>query len=374
MRRPPFAPHRPPWWPEGEPWPPERRSRAWRAMRGRLFWRLGFFLMFVVAFALGIASVVFWTVARFVGLIAAPPPLNERTLLAGLVLLVLGLVVTLRSLRRVTLPLEEIMEAAERVSTGDYAARVAESGPREVRALAHSFNTMTERLQLSDGQRRALMADVAHELRTPLTVIQGNLEGLLDGVYPRDDAHLTSILEESRYVSRLVEDLRTVALSESGALKLEKEKTDLGALIADLESSLKAQADMLGVTLTTDVANDLPFVAIDPVRIREVLINLVSNALHFTPAGGVIRISAELRPRQPVIGVAVCDTGVGIPPESLPHIFDRFYKSSDSRGSGLGLTIARSLVRAHGGEIEAVSEPQHGTTIRFTLPVTVQQS
>jgi signal transduction histidine kinase len=335
---------------------------------------LGFFLIFVVAFALGIASVVFWTVARFVGLIAAPPPLSERTLLAGLVLLVLGLVVTLRSLRRVTLPLEEIMEAADRVSAGDYAARVTESGPREVRALAHSFNAMTERLQLSDGQRRALMADVAHELRTPLTVIQGNLEGLLDGVYPRDDAHLTSILEESRYLLRLVEDLRTVALSESGALKLEKEKTNLGALIADLESSLKTQADTLGVTLTANVANDLPFVDIDPVRIREVLMNLVSNALRFTSAGGVIRISAVLQPEPPVIGVAVSDTGAGIPRESLAHIFDRFYKSSDSRGSGLGLTIARSLVHAHGGEIYAVSEPEHGTTIRFTLPVPVEQA
>jgi signal transduction histidine kinase len=121
------------------------------------------------------------------------------------------------------------------------------------------------------------------------------------------------------------------------------------------------------------VANDLPFVDIDPMRIREVLMNLVSNAMHFTPAGGVIRISAELRPEQPVIGVAVSDTGAGIPPESLPHIFDRFYKSSDSRGSGLGLTIARSLVRAHGGEIEAASDREHGTTIRFTLPVTVRQ-
>jgi two-component system OmpR family sensor kinase/two-component system sensor histidine kinase BaeS len=341
-------------------------------MRGRLFWRLGFFLMFVVAFALGIASVVFWTVARVVGLIATPPPLNERTLLAGLVLLVIGLVVTLRSLRRVTLPLVDIMEAADRVSAGDYTARVMESGPRVVRAHAQSIKAITERLQQSDGQRMALMADVAHDLRTPLTVIQGNLEGLLDGIYPRDDAHLTSILEESRYLSRLVEDLRTVALSESGALKLEKAKTNLGALIADLKSSLKTQADTLGVTLTAEVAHDLPFVDIDPVRIREVLMNLVSNALHFTPAGGVIRISAVLQPEQQVVGVAVSDTGAGIPAESLPHIFDRFNKSPDSRGSGLGLTIARSLVHAHGGEIHAVSDPQQGTIIRFTLPVTIQ--
>src|SRR5439155_1771385 len=170
----------------------------------------------------------------------------------------------------------------------DYDVRVAERGPRSVRALARSFNTMTARLQDHDRLRRDLMADVAHELRTPLTVIQGKLEGLIDGVYPRDEAQLRQLLEETHVLSRLVEDLRTVALSESGALKLERESTDLSALARDVVNAFAGEASTRGVALTVDAPPELAPIEIDPVRIREVMSNLVSNALPHTPAGGSV--------------------------------------------------------------------------------------
>jgi two-component system sensor histidine kinase BaeS len=243
--------------------------------------------------------------------------------------------------------------------------RVTEQGPRETRDLARTFNEMTERLEHNETQRRALLADVTHELRTPLTVMQGSLEALLDGVYPRDDAHLAPILEETRVLARLVEDLRTLSLAESGALKLHREPTDLATLIEETLTSFRAQADSAGSALKSDVLDDLPPLDLDPVRIREVLTNLIGNALRHAP-GAQIEVSARLADGH--VAVAVRDSGSGIPPEDLPHVFDRFYKSEQSRGMGLGLAIARNLVEAHGGEIQAESGPA-GTVLRFSLPV-----
>jgi signal transduction histidine kinase len=262
-----------------------------------------------------------------------------------------------------------MLEAAGRVADGDYNTRVDETGPREVRALSRAFNSMAARLQIHEEQRRNLLADVTHELRTPLTVIQGNLEGLLDGVYPRDDAHLTPILEETHVLSRLIDDLRTLALAESGALKLQKEPTDLATLTNETVASFRAQADAAGIELSTDAAANLPMLELDPARIRQVLENLIANALRYTPRGGMVRIRcfAEGTSR---VSIAVTDSGVGISKDDLPHIFERFYKSSDSRGTGLGLAIAKNLITAHGGEISAQSEPGAGTQIRLSLPVT----
>jgi two-component system sensor histidine kinase BaeS len=202
-------------------------------------------------------------------------------------------------------------------------------------------------------------------------VIQGNLEGLLDGIYPRDDAHLQPILEETRVLSRLIDDLRTLALAESGALRLEKEPTDLAVLASEAVASFRAQADAAGIELSADAAPDLPLLDVDAARINQVLDNLISNALRYTPNGGAIRVQCSIASGTH-IAVAVSDTGAGIPPDRLPHIFDRFYKSSDSRGTGLGLAIAKNLVAAHGGEIEAESRLGEGTTIRFRLPLSNQ--
>lgn len=374
----PYPPSKPPWWPENEPWPP----RNWRNARWGFFRRVGLLLGLLFLLTVGGCTLAFWLVAWQSGFIDVPwmhgRPMPMMRGFAwwwlGPAVFGLGLFgagVLLLALRRTAAPVGDVMEAAERVAAGDYAVRVAERGPGEVRALARSFNAMTERLQANDEQRRRLLADVTHELRTPLTVVQGNLEAMLDGVHPRDDGHLTPILEETRVLSRLIDDLRTLSLAESGVLKLQREPTDLGVLLTEAVTAFRAQAQAGGVSLHTDLADDLPLLDVDPTRLREVLSNLIANALRYTPAGGTVLVEARpdslIKPVRSV-EMIVSDTGSGITPEALPHIFDRFYKSEDSRGSGLGLAIARSLVLAHGGAISAESERGKGTTIRFTLP------
>jgi len=262
------------------------------------------------------------------------------------------------------------MNASEQVATGDYSARVKEQGPAEVRLLAQAFNQMAGRLQTSDEQRRHMLADISHELRTPLTVIQGNLEGMLDGVYPADEAHLKSIFEESQVLGRLVEDLHLLALAESSALQLQRQPTDLAALINETMAAFQAQAGAAGVRLAAELPEQAPLLSLDPLRLHEVLSNLIANALRYTPAGGEIRVRYTLHSagENPVARVAVSDTGPGIAAADLPYVFERFYKARDSGGSGLGLAIARRLVEAHGGTIEAISPLEGGTTIRITLP------
>ena len=269
--------------------------------------------------------------------------------------------------RRVAMPIGGVMDVIDHVAAGDYEVRVLERGPPPIRALARSFNTMIARLQDHDRQRRDLMADIAHELRTPLTVMQGKLEGLIDGIYPADAAQLTQLLEETHVLSRLVEDLRTLALSESGALKLQKESIDPGDLARDVVRAFAADAAARQVTLTIDAPGDLAPIDVDPLRIREVLTNLLSNALRHTPARGSVTVRV-VQAGDGGVTVHVQDTGRGMTAEEIARAFDRFYKGADSRGTGLGLTIARSLVAAHGGEIRASSAPHGGTTITFTLP------
>jgi signal transduction histidine kinase len=214
-----------------------------------------------------------------------------------------------------------------------------------------------------------LLADVSHELRTPITVIQGNLEGLLDGIYPADQQHIAPILEETRVLSRVIDDLRTLSLADSGALKLQLESTDLGELIEEAVTSFRLPAGASGVELRVDVQAGLPRLELDPTRIREVLANLLANALRYTPSGGEIAVRCWIGEGDGKhLYVSVQDTGVGIAAQDLPHVFERFYKTDESRGSGLGLAIARSLVAAHGGEISAESEMGVGTKILFTLP------
>jgi signal transduction histidine kinase len=245
---------------------------------------------------------------------------------------------------------------------------VPEQGPRSLRAVAHAFNSMTARLEMQDRQRRHLLADIAHELRTPLSVIQGRLEGVLDGVYPRDEAQIRQVLGDARTLSRLVDDLRTLAHAESGTLALDKEPTDLGVLAHDVIDTFSAEAAAGGVSLQLEATAEPPLVLVDPLRIREVLINLMSNALRHTPAGGSVTIAIRAESNRVVVQVA--DTGKGMTPEETSKVFERFYKGPQSRGSGLGLTIARNLVIAHHGEIRCDSRPGTGTTFTFTLPLT----
>ena len=363
-------PNRPPWWPENESWPPNRPLHwsEWRDRNrpGRFFWRFGCALITLLLLAVLGCGTLVWLIS------GGPFPTGDRDVWRGISFVViiggaLGMWMMGRSLRRATQPIEEMMEAAEHVAQGDYAARVTERGPREVRDLTRAFNTMTDRLHTSDEQRRRLLADISHELRTPLTVLQGNVEGMLDGIYQPDAVRLESILEETRVMSRLIDDLRTLADAESGTLRLQREPTDLGVLLNEVIASFRGQAQSIGVSLSVEAAPDLPLIELDPARIHQVLTNLIANALRYTPSGGQIQVRGELHGAD--LRVTVNDTGRGIAPQDLPHIFERYTKSSDSRGSGLGLAIARDLVEAHGGTITAQSQIGQGTTISFTLPI-----
>jgi signal transduction histidine kinase len=314
--------------------------------------------------AVGAFTIVSFALSR-AGIVSALSQLSVVAIVGAFVLTFVA-ATFVRVMRRVGSPIGDIVEAADRVSAGDFSIRVTERGPPPLRSIARAFNKMTDGLQTQDRQRRHLMADIAHELRTPLTVVQGRLEGLLDGVYPRDDAHVGEVLADTRILARLIDDLRTLANSESGALSLQREATDLVVLIHDAARSLEAEAKAAGVAIRVGESMSLPLVDIDPLRIREVIVNIVSNAVRHTPSGGTISIDAESGSDRVVVTVA--DTGSGVPADELPKIFDRFYKGSGSTGSGLGLTIARNLVVAHGGEIRADSEVGKGTTIIVTLP------
>jgi signal transduction histidine kinase len=367
MRRPHRRPGRPSWWPEGESWPPRDRSGQWHAGRARYFRRFVWIALAVFLLSASGALSLAWFAAGALGLVSPGARGGVSIVLGGALFGIAAAVAALiGTMRRVGLPLRSVMEAADRVAAGDYTMRIAEQGPPPIRALARAFNTMTERLERHDRTRRDLMADVAHELRTPLTIMQGRLEGLLDGVYARDDSQIMELLGETQILARLVEDLRTLALSESGALSLQLEPTDLGALAADATRALSAEANARQVTLAVDAAPDLKPLEVDPLRIREVLTNLVSNALRHSAPGGTVAV--QIKETSAGITAEIRDTGAGMTEEELARAFDRFYRGSGSKGSGLGLSIARGLVGAHGGEIHASSETGRGTTIAFTLP------
>ncbi len=305
----------------------------------------------------------------------------EMLVLAGCavpgIFLVLAALMASFTFRRFGSPLAEVMAAADAVAEGDLSVRVQENLPGELGRLAQSFNRMTEELARDEQQRRNLTADVAHELRTPLHIIQGNLEGILDGVYEPTPEHLSATLEETRLLARLVNDLQTLSLAESGQLPLHPARVQAADLLADVATSFSVQAEEAGIRIEVDVPDGTGegeglALEADPDRLDQVLSNLVANALRHTPRGGRINLLAEPIPEG--MRLAVSDTGAGIPPEDLPFIFDRFWRGDRARsrsgnaGSGLGLAIARGLVQAHGGRIRAESEPGQGTIFVIELP------
>jgi signal transduction histidine kinase len=334
-------------------------------MRGRFFRRIAigiglFFLFVFVAGWLGAAFGGGW-IGRGEGHRGFFP-----WFLLFPVLLVLGFVAFGRAIRRTAGPIGGVMDAAGKVTEGDLSARADVQGPADVRDLARSFNRMAERLEANEEQRRNLLADVAHELRTPLSVIRAHVEGMVDGIYEPTADHLALIADEASVMGRLLDDLQLLSNAEAGALRLHRERVEPRELLDSAEATFRAQAAEMGVTLVVDVEEGLPFVDVDPIRIGEVVANLLSNALRHTPTGGTITISAARDGDD--IAFSVTDTGEGIPADELAHVFVRFARSAESRGSGLGLAIAKSLVQAHGGTISAESEPGAGTTIRFVLP------
>jgi two-component system sensor histidine kinase BaeS len=319
----------------------------------------------VVVFALA-GALAALLVGSALGLFGASAA-GQLAALGALVILILAATTAARGLRRLSRPIDALIEAAGRIEEGDYTARVPERGPREVRTLARAFNGMSARLEATEGQRRTFLADVTHELRTPLAVIRAEAEAIADGIHPADAEHLAPILEATRTLELLSEDLRTVALTDAGALLLAREPVDLAILVNATVGGFEPAAGAAEVRLETDLAPDLPVLEIDPIRIRSVVANLLANAIRHTPPGGRVTISGRVT--GDAVEVVVTDTGTGIPPDLLAHVFDRFVKDPDSSGSGLGLAIARDLVEAHGGRIAAESGPGGGTTIRFGLPI-----
>jgi two-component system sensor histidine kinase BaeS len=355
---------RPPWWPADEPWPP---GPPWgRGRRGPPFlWRVGCAAAAVVGLAAAAGIAATWLAAGAVGIVPAPRPVR---LLAAVALLA-GVLVVARAaagIRRAARPMGDLVEAAGRIEAGDYGARVAERGPAELRSVARAFNAMAARLGADQEQRRTFLADVTHELRTPLAVIRGQAEAITDGVYPGDADHVAPIVDATRSLELLVDDLRTLALSDASGLVLSPEPVDPAALAQDTLAAFASRAVAAGVELGADVDGSVPLVLVDPARMRGVLGNLVSNAVRHTPRGGSVRIGAA--PAGGAVAVTVTDTGEGIPADLLPRVFDRFVRGPGSRGSGLGLAIARDVVRAQGGTIEIESRPGAGTTVRLTLP------
>jgi two-component system, OmpR family, sensor histidine kinase BaeS len=353
---PPRRPRRrPPWWPENEPFPPTRR---WDRRGPPAFVRrIGCFVFAVLAVT-GLGGAVAG------GLLAQLGLLPVALLATGFVIIVVA--ISVGGMRRMTRPMDNLIDAAARIEAGDYSAQVPEQGPQDLRSVARAFNAMSARLKTIDEQRRSFFADIAHELRTPLSVIRGQTEAIADGLYPADAAHLAPIVDATQTLDRLIEDLRTLVLSDAGNLVLSKETTDLGALVKDAVDSFQAQAEAAGVALSADIAEQPLLAEIDPARIRSVIGNLLSNALRHTRSGGSIRVG--LQPSNDQVVVTVADDGEGIPPDLLPHVFERFVKGANSPGSGLGLAIAHDIATAHGGKLEIESKPGSGTQVRLTLP------
>lgn len=362
------------WRGERERWREERLR--WRGRHGPRRTRgpagcLGFagcLVLGIVLLIAAIATIATWIAAALLGVLAPSATPSSVTAVAVMVVVVLAIAVAIRVVATAVLPLTEVARATERLADGEPGVRVRPRGPRPVRGLASSFNTMAERLDRSRADRRAMLADVTHELRTPITVLQGGLEAMLDGVHPYDEDHVAPLLAETVVMGRLLEDLRTLSLADAGALTLHREPADLPGIAREVASAQRSMADAKRVALT--VSGDGRLVAdVDPVRVREIITNLVANALRHTPAGG--RVEVDVRAAGDDALIMVRDTGDGIPTVDLPRVFDRFQRRADTGGSGLGLAIVRDLTEAHGGTVTAESSgvPGHGATFRVVLPL-----
>lgn len=345
--------------------------------------RLGLYWGSLFVLAVGSCTLTFWILASATGVfnIGAQELFFVRAF--GLIALVLGaagIFFIIGALRRVTLPIREMMESAERIAQGDYTARVREQGPRELRSLSRSFNYMAEQLKNNDAERRTLIGNIGNELRTPLTMLRENIEGLLDGNFARDDAHLNLILGETIRLSNLVDEMRMLALAESGGLILQRESTDLNALVRETVALYHRKASSRNVTLHAVVADETLTANVDPARIQQVLGNLIDDALRANLMSDVRVELAKanlLDPKAPPRAqIEVAYRAAVIAPERLRGYFDRFYQqesavenATSSDESGLGLAIAKLLVNAHGGEISVTSDARSGTHVQFTLPL-----
>ncbi|MGH2544172.1 MAG: sensor histidine kinase, partial [Ardenticatenaceae bacterium] len=364
----------PPWREGSPPW-----ARGWHKRRRGFFLHVAGFAGLLALLVGGGMAILAFLLTRFLG------GEGQTVLLVwlggcglALALPLAALILGIRIVRGVALPLTDILAAIDAVAAGDLGVRVPERGRGEMSRLAHSFNRMIAELERAEQQRRNLTADVAHELRTPLHIIQGNLEGILDHVYQPTPGHIEATLEETRLLARLVEDLRTLSLAESGELPLQREPVEVGELLQDTATSWSGEAESKGIVLRVaesgaSASSAPPLVVYGDVqRLDQVLGNLVANALRHTPRGGAVTLASTAT--EGGVSISIADSGEGIAPERLPFIFDRFWRGDHARthtsgaGSGLGLSIASQLIRAHGGEITVASEPGQGTTFTIWLP------
>lgn len=295
-------------------------------------------------------------------------PVAEVAVFLAILAVVIGILLT----RRVVNPIAEVIAAAEKVAHGDLSTRITtKKGNDDLSALVEHFNDMTAALEQNDNERRQLLADVAHELRTPLSVLRGRLEGIVDGVYPINEANIAPALEETYLLERLVEDLRLLTLAETRQLRFEPREVDLADLLNRTVTVFKPQAEDKKVSLKLEINEALPQIWIDPQRLEQVIGNVIDNALRYTNENGAVTITAV-----PVEGgarVSIADNGTGVPVEEIDKIFDRFWRNEKSRtrkngGAGLGLAIARQLVEGQGGKIGAENVSTGGLKIWFFLP------
>ncbi len=289
----------------------------------------------------------------------------------GLIAVASALVLTFVLSRPILAPIRALTRTAKQLGQGNFSQRVDYRSKGEIGELARTFNSMASDLERAEKLQRNMVADAAHELRTPLSNIRGYLEAIRDGVVAPDAATINSLYEEATLLSRLIDDLQELALAEADELKLVKQTEDIAGVINQAVVAMQAQATLKGISLLTDLPGGLPLCDIDSHRISQVLYNLLDNAVAYTPGGGVITVAARWQGKW--VEISVTDTGEGIPAEELPNIFERFYRVDKSRtratgGYGLGLTIAKRLVEAHGGKIEAESEVGKGSRFTFTVP------
>ncbi|MBV6401077.1 MAG: Sensor histidine kinase RcsC [Anaerolineales bacterium] len=328
-----------------------------------------FFIITVFLFVGGIAALLYLLFSQYTNI------RNIWILVCGapVVLVVILFITAFNLYLRYGKPLEEFFKTINAVEEGNLSARVPENKSDMFSDLIKRFNKMVGELERAAQQRRNLTADIAHELRTPLHIIQGNLEGIVDGVYQPTPEHINNTLDETRLLTRLVNDLQTLSLAETGQLPLHPTLFLLADLLHDLTSSFSSQAASLGIDLQTRLADSNQQVTADYDRLNQVLSNLISNALRHTPQGGKISIETESgSSEERSVRITVKDSGAGISSDDLPFIFDRFWRGDRSRSerihSGLGLAITKQLIHAHGGTIEAQSELGTGTTFIIELP------
>ena len=368
--------------------------KLWLAIRKRLGWKL--FLSYLIVVIVGVAvlsatatlntpSAVGRHMQRMAEAMGNDPALlteerqsfvaavNEVLMMAAVASVAAAIAVSVFTTSRIVNPIRAMRAASQHIAAGDYHKRVQLAEPDELGALALSFNQMAEQLEQTEQRRVALIGNVAHELRTPLASIKSTMEGLVDGVLPSDEATYLSVQREVTRLQRLVQDLEELSHAEGGQIRLELQPTNLSVIAQAAVERLRLQFEDKAVALQIDAQPHLPQVRADTNRITQVIVNLLGNALQYTPSSGSVHVRVWRESNEVLL--AVEDTGIGIAAEHLPHVFERFYRVDKSRsrvggGSGIGLTIARHLIKAQGGRIWVTSPGvERGSTFAFALPL-----